>query len=539
MGPDTLPTCFAPSEQANDAEVLAQHQQVIKLPLVRLLLESFPEGAVLLNEQRQIVYANDKLTALLGASSDALLGLRLGVALDCVHAHERPAGCGTTESCRHCGAARAMEDSRLSRTRAEAECRILRSQQSGCSALDLRVNTTPLELDGARYILLAVRDISDQKRRELLERIFFHDLLNLAGGLRGLLDWLPGSLNAQSTEYEQLAAAQTSQLIEIIQSQRDLVAAERGELIVHPRAVAMRQLLERLRGLYCQHPVAQGRTLVLHVDDQLPVDATLHTDPVLLGRALANLITNAMEASAEGDLVTVRLTGDVTQVRWSVHNPAVMPAAVRAQLFQRSFTTKPGPGRGLGSYSVKLLVERYLHGRVEFASQAGAGTTFHITLPTHWPPVAAAPATPAAAGDSVCDAQLQGLVGCRVLVADDDVVNRKVVERMLHRSGLCVQAVVNGREAVTAVQREAFDLVLMDLQMPEMDGLEAAAAIRRWEREAGRVRLPILALTSHAGESERQSCLAAGMDDLHPKPATRMALLQALWSHLRQCRTAA
>jgi signal transduction histidine kinase len=111
----------------------------------------------------------------------------------------------------------------------------------------------------------------------------------------------------------------------------------------------------------------------------------LYTDPVLLNRVLGNLIKNALEASPLGTIVTVRSTCSSVGYVFRIHNPTVMEDAVQSQLFQRSFSTKQGKGRGLGTYSVKLLTERYLRGQVAFDSVEQIGTTFYVTLPTSLP----------------------------------------------------------------------------------------------------------------------------------------------------------
>lgn len=371
-------TFFAPPERALPDVLASQHRRLASDALVTRLLDSFPEPVMVLNPERQIVLANDKLASLLGRSGAELVGLRFGEAVDCIHGREDPAGCGTTRFCRLCGAAKAMVRCAAQEEKQAEECNLSRQLADGVAALDLRVWATPLTIGGEPFTIFAIRDVTDEKRRQVLERIFFHDLVNAAGGLRGILEIWPDALaEGEDGDLKELAVDVVDQIVEEIESQRDLAAAERGDLEVRPRPVDARALLERLCALYGHHAVAAGRQLA---PPRVSGDTRVVADEAILHRVLGNLIKNALEASLAGELVTVSYCGENAPV-FSVHNPTAMPEAVQLQMFQRSFSTKPGAGRGVGSYSVRLLTERYLGGRVSFVSTPAAGTTFTIRLP--------------------------------------------------------------------------------------------------------------------------------------------------------------
>jgi len=179
--------------------------------------------------------------------------------------------------------------------------------------------------------------------------------------------------NHELGELEELAG----QLLEEIESQRDLTYAESGDLEADFQPLTTLAFLGRMRTLYSRHPVAQGKNLVL----QDPWNGTITTDQRLLGRVLGNMIKNALEASESGDTVSVRCEEFGSQVAFRVHNAKVMPEEVQMQVFQRSFSTKGGAGRGIGTHSMKLFGERYLKGEVSFTSRAPEGTTFSLILP--------------------------------------------------------------------------------------------------------------------------------------------------------------
>jgi nitrogen-specific signal transduction histidine kinase len=359
-------------------EALERQQLMLTAhPLVTALLDSFPEPAAIVNRGREIVLANDKLAALAGAPPSALLGQRMGEAVGCEYSHEPPNGCGTTPACDLCGAAKAILQTQTTRQPAHEDCRVTLHPARGHESLDFGVWTTPVEVGGEPFTVFAIKDTSAEQRRRVLERMFFHDLLNSAGGLHNLLQLLPDVPVEQAAELTHSASHLAGQVVEEIQSQRDLAAAERGELEPRPEPIDVRSLLEEVLVLYQHHSVARGRNLVMEL---APGPAAVDADPVLLRRVLGNLVKNALEASLAGQTVTVRYRFE-DRPTFEVHNEAVMPENVKLQVFRRSFSTKGGVGRGVGTYSARLLTERYLGGTLRFHSEDGEGTTFIVTLP--------------------------------------------------------------------------------------------------------------------------------------------------------------
>ncbi len=373
-----LPTHFAPAEKEGEIELARQLETLVADPLVDRLLDSFPEPTMVLNSKRQIVLANEQTQGLLGKSRDRMLGLRVGEAIQCPRAGDEPAGCGTTPGCRYCGAVRAILNCQTAHVADVQECRVESRLTGEPVSLDLRVSAAPFCCQGEDYTVCTLRDITDEKRRQVLERIFFHDILNSAGGLKGMVEIL-GQLHGEEEQaVKETVRNLTGQLVEEILSQRDLVAAEAGELAVTILDVDVSELLNRICTLYRRSSVGRDKKVVLAPVQEQPV---IWTDEVLLGRVLGNLVKNALEASDCGQTVTVAFENK-RQPLFSIHNPSVMPEAVQLQMFQRSFSTREGTGRGIGSYSVKLLTEKYLQGKVWFVSRELEGTTFFVALPS-------------------------------------------------------------------------------------------------------------------------------------------------------------
>jgi signal transduction histidine kinase len=356
-------------------EMLQQTEYFAGTPLMQRLLDTVPEIILVVNPQGQIVFANKELQTWLDLDDKkAVYGQRPGYALNCTYAFESDSGCGTREECRTCGAGQAIMTS-LRGQEATRECRITRRDGN---ALDFRVCASPLVVNGQPFSAFTLQDIGHEKRRQALERIFFHDMINVASALS-----LASLLLTDTVTPEQLHKLQTiihqvsTRLVDVIQSQRDLSRAEAGELTPNFAPLSAIQLLQSVQSCYENHEVAEGRTIRLAPDAQ---DAILVSDRTLLERVLGNLIKNALEASGEGQTVTISCGAKGSRVWFEVHNPTAMPYEVRLQVFHRSFSTK-GEGRGLGTYSIKLLTERYLNGTVSFTSSPQQGTTFRVSYP--------------------------------------------------------------------------------------------------------------------------------------------------------------
>jgi len=375
-----MDTLYLPAERATLAEELMIKTNFADAESVKMALDAMPDVAAIMNKQRQLFYANDALLKFLGFKTpDEIKLMRLGESLQCMHAFEKSGGCGTTESCRYCGAAQAMEQSMMRHEKVKKECRITVQKEETTESLDFDVTVTPFEYKGEVYYILALTDISDKKRRHMLERIFFHDIINLAGGLNGLMELLKtGTENSgEMGEYITMAEQVSRELIDEITSQRALLAAENGELIINEKQVNSLQILKSVQSFFQHHSSTAGKQLEISKD---AFDITLFTDETLLKRILINMVKNGLEAIKAGEKVTLCCHVSKNMIYFLAHNQGVIPKVAQMQIFQRSFSTK-GSNRGLGTYSIKLLGEQYLGGNVGFTTSDVGGTQFYIALP--------------------------------------------------------------------------------------------------------------------------------------------------------------
>ncbi len=346
------------------------------------VLNAVPNMMMVLNEQRQIVAINEHVATTFGITHNGdLLGARYGEAMGCIHSAVGPDGCGTSLGCSVCGAVQSILESQRTDIKSSGECRITTCANGGTSH-EFNVQATPIQVGENLLTIFALRDVGSEKRRQMLEHTFFHDILNTVGGLRGIADNIVDSivdseeLPSDTAENAQLMVDLSDNLVEEIAQQRRLLEAERGEYVLDLRDTELKKMLEDVCKLYGSHVRTPNRTVVLkHADE-----CRMATDSTILRRVVGNMVLNALEATPAGGAVTVALVNYENEVAISVRNAGEIPRDVQLNIFQRSFSTKGSVGRGIGTYSMKLFGERYLGGVVGFTCQQGA-TTFFIKLP--------------------------------------------------------------------------------------------------------------------------------------------------------------
>jgi K+-sensing histidine kinase KdpD len=369
-------TYFAAPERVTPAELSMQVKLASEDTLISALLHSISGMLAIVNEQRQVIAINDNLLQALGITDPgACLGLRPGEILKCIYAHDEPAGCGTTRMCATCGAAVAMVASLTHGQPVEKTCAMTTSVDGKINNISLLIQSNPVQIDGKRYLLLFLQDITVAEKRAALERTFFHDINNILQML------LSASELLKRREPSRLATNindATLRLVREVEIQRHLMNSDTGPLSTAWRDVQVSEIIQNLQSFFSDHPAAKGKHLVVA---ELTEDPIITTDIALVMRVLSNMVLNAFEATDPDGIVIITAERHKTSTSFHVWNNRPIPDSIRERVFQRNFTTKDGPGRGIGTYSMKLFGEDFLGGKVDFTSSLTDGTIFTLTLP--------------------------------------------------------------------------------------------------------------------------------------------------------------
>lgn len=381
-------TYFAPAGRATQEMVRLLSALTIRDPIVKAILEAAGGHVLILNTQRQILAASrEVMDALNVRELDPILGRRPGEAFRCVHAVEGPDGCGTAPACRHCGAVLAILAGQADGVPVADECWLTMRRSGRLESVEFKVRASPLVIGSTPVIALVLVDISACKRRELLERMFLHDARHI---VEKIADRSRSLAQKKPSEATRAILGFCERLMYEFTQYSVLLQAEQHVLTPRRERVVPADVFERIRSLFDEHSCAEDKSLVMRLP---PEPCAITTDAALLADVLVRMVKNALEATHPGssaDLVFELVDG---RPRFTTRNEGVMPDETAARVFTRCFSTRPGRGRGLGTYAMRLLGERFLGGKVWFTSTPEEGTDFHFELPASdaAPPVAPIP----------------------------------------------------------------------------------------------------------------------------------------------------
>lgn len=415
----------------------------------------------------------------------------------------------------------------------------------------IQADFSPLHSPGGalRYVIAQIQDVSQEKMllaelREATTRAeaaakakseflanMSHEIRTPMNGVVGLIDLLSETtITEQQRELIEMCRTSARWLLTIINEILDYSKIEAGKLEIQDISFETEQLLAAVEQII--RPNCQEKAQHFSVCCSPAVLPYLRGDPDRLRQVLVNLLTNAVKFTPDGGRVSLTLEVEASEgsrqvVAFHVQDNGIGIEKTRqSQIFQAfsqadSTITKQFGGTGLGLAICSELI-RSMDGRIEVESSPGSGSTFSCYVPLR-----EGRANEVDSSRAEEQGQFVFPRSLRILVVEDNMVNQKLLQKLLEGAGHQVVVAGDGKQGVETACSETFDVILMDIQMPVMSGIDAALAIRAWERERG-IRTPIIALTAHALHGDREQFLEQGMDDYASKPIDRRHLFEIM-----------
>ncbi len=368
---------FASPERSDEKQLSEEIALINKSEIINQLLKIVSSLLVVLDETRQIVAVNDALLKQLSIDKiEDVLGARPGEAINCIHAHDMIAGCGTSKFCSSCGAAVAIVTSLAKKITVEKNCFI--SIEKGGEQKDIyfKVKASILKLEDKNFVLLFIQDITRYNLWGELEKSFFNDINDYITTINGIFAVYDNKNEIIKKKMIEKVKQYSFRLKKEIDLQRTLIHDE--VFLPNREKVDIKQIISELKvSIKCNNFSKDKYIAMMDETKNISFDSDIN----LILKILINMILNALEVTVQGKEVKLIVEKTKKELIFKVWNQGVISKDVAMRIFQRHFSTKDEIGRGFGTYLMKLFGEKFLGGKVGFDSNKEDGTTFWFKLP--------------------------------------------------------------------------------------------------------------------------------------------------------------
>jgi signal transduction histidine kinase/ActR/RegA family two-component response regulator len=549
------------------------------------IFEIAPVGMMLVDDTLKVRQVNHCFKHLLDKQPEQLTGYRVGDSFNCTNALDASGGCGSGSQCAACRLQeilrKTLQEGHVVEKEDIQNIFVIRGQET---KLYFEVSAVPILLEGKRYAIVVMSNITERKHTEEQLRsakeeaesascemnrlnrqldaaarranhlaqgamdankaksqflaTMSHEIRTPMNSILGFSELLAEeSLSESQKEYVQLIHNSSNTLLTLINDILDFSKIEAGKLTLERTETPLHVLLEEMESMF--RPTASVKGLELAVLQCEEIPQTIWTDPVRIRQCLINLINNAVKFTQQGHIyvnVSSKQQQDKIVIQFDIEDTGVgIPLNKQSNIFEMfvqadNSTSQKYGGTGLGLTITKKLAEM-LGGDLTVISQPGVGSVFTLTID----------AGPAEKQKKTWNKyeqaeEIQNLPESKnappskknqkILLAEDNPVNQQLMQVLLKKMGYEVALVDNGKLAVEAMEKDSYDIILMDIQMPEMNGLDATRSIR----QKG-FKTPVIAITANALKGDREQCLEAGCDDYLPKPIDKYDLEEMIQKH--------
>ncbi len=365
---------FSPHNRSNEELIKMESELIKKTDLFTSLINSLQDFIIIMSTDLEIIFANKsfiEFTCL--KDSSEIIGKRICEIVKCTRSDEKVFNYNDITLCDNCSITQSVLKSLNEGITVQTESTL--KLKTG-NTMDFQITTLPLEAENNKLVVCLMRDISEQNRKKSILRIFIHDILNSAGALQQCLNLMDLHNLTEASEILLLSRNISDNLIDEITSQRLLLEAENNEYEPNVTIFDSCDILDMVTDKSTYNFISGNKEIQITQSEHVSISS----DKTLLSRVVFNLLKNALEATSSGGTVELSCVKRGNEIEYIVKSENVIPPDIQPLIFSRTFSTK-GKGRGIGTYSIKLLTDKYLKGKISFESNEEIGTVFHAVYP--------------------------------------------------------------------------------------------------------------------------------------------------------------